>query len=315
MLWFAIATLFTATFAGSPSISRAQNQIGINAQAKQQPSSQISILLMGIDEHQLDGDAAPTNTMVVLSLNSTENSGMMLFLPHNLWVSYPTGYGEGLLSQARNIGDTLDYPGGGGAEMATQTVSALLGIPIQHYLVISFESFIAFFEAIGKIEVCPSETIVMAEYDDGSSEPRRVAFEEGCQKLDAVDILAYARVTTFDEENTEVSFGRFERQREIMLSTINKILSAGGASTLARNAKTIWTAVYENVRTDLTLQQLIDLTLLAEAVPLDNIQNTAISGEYVIQHTLPNETQVLVPVPEKVEELVEELFGSAALSD
>ncbi len=263
----------------------------------------VNILLLGIDQRQGEQGPFRTDTIMVLSLYPAGNSGVMLSIPRDLYVQFPGGLGEDRINNANVVGEQQAYPGGG-PELAKRTVSRVLGVPIHYYLMVNFDAFITLIDAIGPVEVCPPERIDDPRYPDGSYGYKHVVFEPGCQDLGAERLLEYAR--TRRTEGGDID--RAARQQEVILGIREKVMSVGGATALVGDAFTIWESVADNVRTDMTLEQMITLALIAENIPLENIEGTSISYSEVEFGTGPNGEEVLIPIPSDIIALSTELF-------
>lgn len=263
----------------------------------------VNILLLGIDQRQGETGPFPTDTIMILSLYPAGNSGVMLSIPRDLVVQFPGGLGEARINTANIVGEREAYPGGG-PELAKRTVSRLLGIPIHYYVMVNFDAFITLVNVIGEVEVCPPERIDDPKYPDGSYGYKHVVFEPGCQELGAERLLEYAR--TRRTEGGDID--RAARQQEVILGIREKVLSVGGATTLVTDAFTIWESVADNVRTDLELEQMITLALIAETIPLENIEGASISYSEVEFGTGPNGEEVLIPIPSDIIALATRLF-------
>ncbi|NJL95463.1 MAG: LCP family protein [Anaerolineae bacterium] len=269
----------------------------------------VTVLLMGIDQRQGEEGQFRTDTMIVLSIDPVSRTGAMLSIPRDLWVSIPGGFSEQRINTANYIGDNpeVDYPGGGPA-LAMKTVEKVLGTPIQHYVLVNFDAFTTFIDSIGPIEICVQELIDDPKYPDGSYGYQPIRIEPGCQPMESERLLQYARTRA----TSGGDFDRAARQQEVILAVRDKILSAGGARALLGDALTLWESVSANVRTDLTLDELINLALIAQEVTL--INNGTIGEGEVFAGLAPDGSEILIPIQSDILRKVSELFrpGSAA---
>lgn len=279
------------------------------AEAAASPSSPISdprrvnVLLLGIDQRQGEEGQFRTDTMIVFSLDPVGKTGAMLSIPRDLWVSIPGQAQQERINTANFIGDNpnLNYPGGGPA-LAMLTVEKVLGIPIHHYVLINFDAFTTFIDIVGEIEICPKELIDDPKYPDGSYGTIHITIQPGCQPMDATVLLQYARTRATPGGD----FDRAARQQEVILAVRNKILSTGGIADLLSNALTIWQSVSANVKTDLTLDQVIELALVASEI--NDIRTGTISEKEVLQSLAPDGSQILIPIQTDIFALVADLF-------
>lgn len=265
----------------------------------------VTVLVMGIDQRQ--GEVGPfhTDTMIVLSLDPTAKTGVMLSIPRDLWIDYESGYGllPGKINNANVMGESISYPGGG-PEFAKRTVQSLIGQKIHYYILVNFDAFTTLVNAIGEVEVCPAAPIDDPKYPDGSYGYLHVTFEAGCQNLGAERLLQYARTRATQGSDID----RANRQQETILAIRKKVVSLGGATSFIGAIPEIWESVQANVRTDLNLDQLIALAFLAQEIPPENIHSATIGYGEVLISTGPNNEDILIPIKADILELVSQLF-------
>lgn len=263
----------------------------------------VSVLLLGIDQRAGEQGTFPTDTIILLSLDPVGHTAAILSIPRDLWVEYP-GLGQsGRINGANIAGDNISYPGGGGPAFAVRTVEKELGIKIQYYLLINFEVFTTLIDALGPIEVCPPEPIDDDRYPDGSYGYISIHFDAGCQELDAERLLQYARTRHADSD-----IGRSTRQQEVILSVRNKVLSAGGVAALLPEAPALWESMQDNIRTNLSFEEMVRLGLRAEKIPSEEIRPAQISFDEVYLSTSDDGEAILVPIASDIRLLIEDLF-------
>jgi LCP family protein required for cell wall assembly len=266
----------------------------------------VNILLLGIDQRQGETGPFPTDTIMLLSLHPGARTGAILSIPRDLYVTFPANVGQGKINTANIWGENIQYPGGG-PEFTKRTVGGLIGIDIDYYIMINFDAFITFVNAIGEIEVCPTAPIDDPKYPDGSYGIRPVHFDSGCQNLPAERLLEYARTRATEGGDVD----RAARQQEVIFAVREKLLSLGGATALLGRAEEIWESVSANVQTDLTFQELLELALVAEQIPRENIRNGSITYGEVMTSIGPDGEDILIPIIGDILALVTELFSPA----
>ncbi|MFP4322512.1 MAG: LCP family protein [Anaerolineales bacterium] len=262
-----------------------------------------NVLLMGIDQREGEEGRFRTDTMIVLSIDPLARTGAMLSIPRDLWVSIPGTGQQGRINTANYVGDdeVLNYPGGGPA-LAMNTTERLLGISIDHYVQINFTAFTTFIDTLGAVEVCPEERIFDDRYPDGSYGYITIEIPTGCQDMDSTVLLQYARTRATEGSD----FDRSRRQQEVILAVRDEILSTGGVSALLGDALTIWESVSENVRTDLTLDEM--LALARAAADIQDIRTGTISEGEVLEATDDGGNRILIPIQTDIFSLVADLF-------
>ncbi len=269
----------------------------------------VSILLLGIDQRCDEEGPAHTDTMMVLSLDPLAKTAVALSLPRDLWGEIPN-FGVDRINQAHFIGSISDYPGGGPA-LAVETVEAMLGIPIQYYGAVNFDAFIDFVNLIGGIDVEVPENIDDPTYPDRCYGYDPFHITAGKHHLSGEEALKYAR--------TRATFGgdvdRAGRQQQVIMAVRDTILDVNMAPRLLAQVPQLWQSFQDNVRTNMTLDEAIQLALLAQEIPQENIRLAVIDFSYIYAETTPGGQQVLVPQRERIRELRAELFPPPTVPD
>lgn len=215
----------------------------------------ISILLLGVDERE--GDGGRTDTMIVMTINPITKSTKIVSIPRDTRADLidPEDPDE-------NTIDKMNHAYAfGGIEMSITSIENFLNIPIDYYAEVNMQGFKDIVDAVGGIEV-------NNEYEfelDG------VYLSEGYHKLTGEEALQYARMR---KEDPRGDFGRQERQREV----ISKVIAKGKSLKTLTNYDDILEALQGNIKTNLTLKQIIDIqkSYIAAA---ETIEKVEIEGE------------------------------------
>jgi polyisoprenyl-teichoic acid--peptidoglycan teichoic acid transferase len=275
--------------------------------------TRVTVLLLGIDQRKGETGPFRTDTMIVLSLDPVRQTGVILSIPRDVYMTLPVLNVTDRINNANYRGELAQYPGGGPA-LAVRAVEDLLGIRIDNYVMVNFEAFYTVINAIGPVEVCPQERIFDDKYPDSETYGFiTVEFQPGCQELDAVKLLQYARV----RHNSGDDFGRATRQQEVIRAVANKVRSLGGITGLLSQAFAIRDSVFANIKTDMTFEQMLALANAAQEVPQDKIQSAVLTPRNAIDGTgqlglgkTPAGEDILVPYYEYIHELVSRLFDA-----
>lgn len=191
-------------FAGLPSPS---------AEAVQAPewegTEPVNILLMGVDARGVEkGEVPRSDTMLVASLDPVKKKIYVFSILRDTYVSIPE-YGKERINTAITHGPNT----------AMQTVSDLLGIPIQYYVYTDFQGFIKLVDAIGGVDYEVEKDMVYKTKADGPEYD--IDLKKGYQHLDGNMALQYVR---FRHDATS-DFSRTERQRGFLKAVADKIIS------------------------------------------------------------------------------------------
>jgi LCP family protein required for cell wall assembly len=293
---------------GSPSVSTTVNP-NTPLQSPEGPpakpwdgTSRVTILVMGLDYRDWEANNGPsrTDTMILLTLDPLSKTAGMLSIPRDMWVNIP-GYGYYKINMAYFFGDGDKLPGGGPG-LAMKTVEEFLGVPIDYYAQIDFTSFVDFINNIGGITINVPEEIVV----DPLGPYNTTTLEPGVQHLDGAVALGYAR----NRETAGGDFDRAKRQQQVIMAIRDQVLNVKGLTNLVKKAPKIYKNVSAGIRTNLTLDQVVQLALLAQQIKPENIHQGVIGTDAVTMAKSPDGLDILVPIPDKIRLVRDEIFAT-----
>lgn len=190
-----------------------------------------SVLMLGVDERE--GDRGRSDTMIVLTVNPTLQSVKMLSIPRDTRTEIIGRGTEDKINHAYAFG---------GVKMSMDTVENFLDIPIDFYLQVNMEGFEDIVDAVGGVTVDNDLDFTI----EGVHFPKREI------TLDGEKALLYTRMRYEDPRG---DFGRQLRQRQI----IEAVIKEGASLSSLTNYKNIFNALGENIRTNLTFNEMIDI--------------------------------------------------------
>jgi len=270
--------------------------------------SRVTILLMGLDyrDWRANEGAPRSDTMLLVSIDPLTRKAGMMSIPRDLWVEIP-GFGHNRINTAYMFGEAYSMPGGGPG-LAIQTVEDLIGVPIQFFAVVDFSTFERLIDEIGGIDVLVENRIKISPIGRLSK-----WLEAKPYHLDGAEALAYARVRK--GINAGGDFGRAERQQQVALAVIDRVVGFDMIPSLIAKAPAMYQELSTGIRTNLSLDQMISLGWMAVHVSDEDIMQGVISPPNMVGfHTRPDGAQVLRPVPSEIRAMRDELFvGSSAL--
>jgi LCP family protein required for cell wall assembly len=270
-------------------------------------TDRVTLLILGIDERCEEDGPTRTDTMMVLTMDPVGLTASALSLPRDLWVEIPS-FGVDRINQAHFLGEIYDYPGGGPA-LAVETVESSLGVDIDYYATINFDAFIELVDEIDGIEVDVPEDIEDDTYPDNCYGYDPFYITAGHHNMDGETALKYAR--------TRATFGgdvdRATRQQQVVLAVRDKILRINMIPQLLTQAPELWRIFQKNVETDLSLNEAIELALLAQDIPRESIRTEVLNYEYVYNELTPDGQAVLVPIRERIRVLRDQLFAPPSI--
>ncbi|MFS0637364.1 LytR family transcriptional regulator [Mesobacillus foraminis] len=208
-----------------------------------------SILMLGVDERE--GDRGRSDTMIILTINPNNNSVKMLSIPRDTRTEI---VGKG-------IEDKINHAYAfGGIEMSMNTVENFLDIPIDYYMQINMEGFKDIVDAVGGVTV----------NNDLNFTTGGVHFPRGQVTLDGEKALKYSRMRYEDPRG---DFGRQLRQRQI----IQAVIKEGASLSSLKNYDNIFSALSNNIKTNLTFNQLVKIQRNYKTVG-NNIEQLTVEG-------------------------------------
>ena len=237
---------------------------------------------------------------MLFTLDPVARTAGILSIPRDLWVNIP-GFDYGKINTAYYLGELYQLPGGGPG-LAIQTVEALLGVPINYYAQVDFVAFENFIDEIGGVEVdVPYEMTVDPIGPDNS-----VTLDAGLQVLDGPTALAYAR----NRDTIGGDFDRADRQQQVILAIRSQILNLDMLPSLIGKAPVLYQGLSAGINTNLSLQEIIQLAWLAQQIPAESIAHGAIGPDQVTISVSPDGLDILLPDPDLVRELRDEIFAA-----
>ncbi|WP_054943023.1 LCP family protein [Paenibacillus ihuae] len=209
-----------------------------SAEADQPPEWQgtepVNILLMGVDARGVKkGEVPRSDTMLVASLDPVKKKFYVFSILRDTYVDIP-GYDKERINTAITHGPNT----------AMQTVSDLLGIPIQYYVYTDFQGFIKLVDAVGGIDYEVEKDMVYKTIADGPEYD--IDLKQGFQHLDGNMALQYVR---FRHDATS-DFTRTERQRGFLKAVADKVISTTSLLKLPNILKQVTPYIDTNLSID-----------------------------------------------------------------
>jgi len=267
----------------------------------------INIAMFGLRGDEQDGCPNCTDTIMILTVDPLTKTAGMLSIPRDLWVNIP-GAGYGRINIAWAIGENAKLPGGG-SQLAMQTVSQFIGVPIHYYVQVDFGTFVSFINLIGGIDVYVEERMVLDP--EGAGTDHFVLESGDYRHLTGKRALAYARCRHESQGCSGGDVGRAKRQQQVILAIRDKVLEGETFATLITQAPQLYAEFSSGIHTNLPLEDAIQLAVLAKDIRVEDIQQGVIDTTM----TIPTNTtingvpaNVLRPVPDLIRILRDEIF-------
>lgn len=233
-------------------------------------NGRVNVLVAGnsVDNVGHNG-ASLTDSIMVLSLDTKKQTGMMLSIPRDLWVEIP-GEGHSKINAAYTYG---------GMKTLAGVIEDDLGLPIHYTALVNYTAFKDMVNAVGGINITIKSDDPRGIYDPSLDWTSRTCcamakYPNGPVKLNGQQALnlARARGEGYGSYGFNADFTRTEHQRQMLFGIREKAMSS---STLSNPLKisNLVAAIGQNVETDLQLKEIQTLYSLVKDVDASKIDS------------------------------------------
>ncbi|MDY6878006.1 MAG: LCP family protein [Chloroflexota bacterium] len=262
-------------------------------------STPISILVLGADgESETSGE---TDTLILFYLDDEAKRAFLLSIPRNMYVQVPS-HGQARAGSVYGLGERDEDTNG--LALAQEAISITLGLPVQHAALVHFDGFASLVDVIGGLDVEVPHPIEDPTFPDVYDGYDPLLIPAGKQHFEGEVALRYARTRVVPAPG----FDRTFRQQQLILAAHDRLTRLDLLPDLIAQAPTLWAAIADGFETDLSLSDVIDLALMATNLTTGNITTAALDECCTVQHTTPAGERVLLPQPEGIEALMENLL-------
>ncbi len=248
------------------------------------PSGNVNIILLGSDKRPT-GKAWRTDSMIVVSIDRAERVVRLLSIPRDLWVYIPD-HGYNRVNTADLWGELAKA--GGGAERVKQTIYQNLGIPIDYYIRVDFQGFMKIIDTVGGVDI------------DVECALPDINLLPGIHHMNGEEALRYAR-----SRKSTNDFDRGRRQRKVVMALWDQALTLDVVPRLPQ----LWLTMSDSFKTDLPLEEVINLAYLGTTIERQRIRSKAIDASMVQSWTTPEGAAVLLPREAEIRAALESFYG------
>lgn len=251
------------------------------------PSDSINFLLLGVDS--LDSQNASntrSDTIMLFNVNKSNGDISILSIPRDTRAPI-----EGRKYKEK-INHSFVY---GGPELTMDTVSNLLGIDLEYYVVVDYSAVEELVDIIGGVEV---DVPMDMHYEDPAADPPLVInLNKGLQKLNGDESLQFLR---FRKGYATADLGRIEAQQSFMKSLVKEVASPVNVIKIPKFYK-----IYnDNINTNIPFETIASYGLKFYKYDFDRVESRTLPGE----SKMINGRSFYVHQEISTEELVEEMF-------
>jgi len=267
------------------------NVLGIlgTTKLKGEDTGHVNILLAGNSaDDPLHQGAQLTDSIMILSINTKDNSGFMLSIPRDMWVDIPD-YGHAKINETYVDGENEHFnengyfPGGMG--LLQKVIEQNFDINLDYYGLVDYNAFRDMVNAVGGIDLTIQSPDKRGLYDpsiDWTTHGPLVKLTNGTHTLNgqqALD-LARARGDAYGSYGFPQSdFDRTQHQRQELLALRSKATSTGVIANPVR-LSSLMDAIGNNIKTNFNLSEVHRAYDLTKNIPGGNIQSLSLNDAH-----------------------------------
>ena len=238
------------------------------------------VMIMGVDRRA--DDVGRSDTLMVAALDVDKSKAALLSIPRDTRVAIE-GNGFDKINHAYAFG---------GHSLTQKTVENLLGVKMDHYILIDTRSFERIIDAIGGVDLNVEKRMYYEDpWDDNGG--LVIDLYPGEQHLDGDRAIQYVRY-----RDGEGDIGRVGRQQKFVKAVLAKLISPHMLPRLPKLAEEIRKAV----ETDMSVTDLLEFAGLMEEVHKNGLQAQMVPGQPAflqdISYWIPDITDVRAILPQ-----------------
>lgn len=230
-----------------------------SVQTKDSKGKVINILVMGIDARNARENSR-SDTMILASLDPATNQVVMISIPRDTRIKNAKGQNDRI-----NSINWLQGP-----EAACKEVGKLLNVDVDYYVVTNFGGFGDIVDALGGVHIDVETNMYHA---DPVNPELAINLKKGYQHLNGKQALAYVRY----RGGPTADIGRTENQQKFIKALAKEMLQT---KTILRLPQLI-PELYENVHTNIPLQDMIYLGKMIQDLDMENIITLTLPGYFL----------------------------------
>lgn len=237
---------------------------------KESNDERVNVLMVGYSADDPDHAGAKlTDSIMVMSLSTSEPKGYMLSIPRDLYVSIPN-YGSAKINEAYQAG---------GIETLEQTITENFKIPIHYYVIIDYAAVRDIVNSLGGVTVNIKSEDPRGIYDPNfkPDEGGPLKLKNGPNEIDGKTALKLtrARGSTYGSYGFPQSdFNRVQNQ-QLVLAAIKSEIDWRLVLDPRRNEQ-FFNAVAENIETNIKANEVLTLYRLINRIPEGDLKSVSL---------------------------------------
>ena len=282
-----IARLFLATDDGGKA-SAANKKNEDTTSMPETEDKYLNVLMLGSDEA-----SGLYDMMMIMSYNMTQQSVSVVQIPRDTYLEYTSG-------NYRKINGAIAALGG--EKQFCEFLSDAMCISIDNYFSIDLDAMGEIVDVLGGIEI-------NIPFDMNYDDPEQALFihlKKGKTMLDGDMARQFVR---YRSGYTDGDVGRIDAQKIFLAALVNKLKSDTSFFELTE----VITSVIDDVKTDMSISNIISLARQAFSIQADKIRFVTLAGEGTIA-SKSGASYYVISCPAAIR-IVNEFLGARANSD
>lgn len=206
-------------------------------------------LLAGVDSTG-EETGTRTDTLMLIKANSENKTVDMISIPRDSYVS--------INGSMDKINAAHSY---GGIDLTMEVVRDFLGINLDKYMVVSFETVIKGIDALGGMDVEVSPEVAAA-----------MGISPGVHAMSGDEVLTYVR---FRKGYQNADLGRINTQQDFLKQFIKEATKAKNLPKLPK----VYAAMKPYLKTNMNIKDLSGLAMKFKSVDFSNLNSVKLEGE------------------------------------
>jgi hypothetical protein len=186
-------------------------------------------------------------------------------------------------------------------------------VPVDYYVQVDFDTFVDMIDLIGGVDIYNEETLILDPVAHGKDYPKVKLTCCGIRHLKGRVALAYARCRHEEQGCKGGDIERAKRQQKVIFAIRDKVLSAEFFPRLLGQAPELYGSFSAGVHTNMSLDAVVKLAVLAREIPKGNVRNAVIDNTMIaLDSTIlgGQNASIIRPYPDKVRVLRDEIFSA-----
>lgn len=223
------------------------------------------ILVLGVST---DLQKELTDTIILCGYNPKTNQAMMLSIPRDTFVGTDKNNAKG--------SEKINCLYSKGVQKTVTAVEEITGVDIDYYAVVNTQALTEIVDVIGGVEF---NVPINMKYDD-PTQNLHINLNKGVQMIEGKEAEMLLRFrhnndgTSYPAEYGDNDYGRMRTQREFIKATISEIIQLKNITKI----KPLLNTIFENLDTNLTVDDAIPYIPYLVGIDLDNIITKQLPG-------------------------------------